>query len=159
MRQTIVTLLLILFLLPYSEYSYSDTDIDKAEVELKNHRLEQAKQHFLTALRHNPDSIEAKIGLAKIYRRDSRNYEIEESLVRQVLEAEPDNIEGLRLQGEMYYRNNEWTLASTTYKKILSIYPDDYAAHISLSVILRELGDFEGARRLSENMEKMYQPR
>jgi tetratricopeptide (TPR) repeat protein len=159
MRQTIVTLLLILFLLPNSEYSYSDTDIDKGKVELKNHRLEQAKQHFLTALRRNPDSVEAKIGLAKIYRQDRRNYEIEESLVRQVLEADPDNIEGLRLQGEIYYSNEEWTLASATYKKIISIYPDDYAAHVNLSVILRELGDFEGVRRLSEDMKKMHQPR
>ena len=79
--------------------------------------------------------------------------------MRQVLEADPDNIEGLRLQGEIYYSNEEWALASATYKKIISIYPDDYAAHVSLSVILRELDDFEGVRRLSESMEKMHQPR
>ena len=121
MRQTFVTLLLILFLLPNSEYSYSDTDIDKGEVALKNHKLEQAKQHFLTALRRNPDSVEAKIGLAKIYRQDRRNYEIEERLVQQVLEVDPDNIEGLRLQAEIYYSREEWVLASATYKKIISI--------------------------------------
>lgn len=159
MRRTIVVLLTMFFLLSNFEYSYSDTDIDMGKVALKNNRLEQAKQYFLAALRRNPDSVEAKLELAKLYRKDSRNYEIEETLVRQVLEIDPTNIEGLRLQGEIYYSNEEWMLASTIYKKILSIYPDDYAAHVNLSVILRELGDYEGVRRLSENMEKMYQPR
>lgn len=157
MRRLTITLLAMLFLLSNSEYLYSDTDIDKGKIEFKNKRMEHAKQYFLAALRRNPDSIEAKIELSKVYRRDRRHFEIEKSLVQQVLKVEPDNIEALHLHGEIYYRNEKWIMASEIYKKILSIYPNDYAAHISLSVILRELDDLDGVRLLSENMKKMHQ--
>lgn len=158
MRRTFVMLLTVFFLLSNSGYVYSDTDIEQGNAALENNNLALAKQHFLAELRRNPDSVEAKTGLIKIYRQDGRNYEIAENLVRQLLEADPSNIEVLRLQGEMYYTNEEWALASASYKKLLSVSPDDYAAHVSLSTIFRELGDDEGVRLLSENMKKMYQP-
>lgn len=160
MRCFSVTFLTMFFLLAMSEYSYSDVaaDIEKGKIEFKNKRMEHAKQFFLAALRRNPDSIEAKIELSKVYRRDSRNYEIEESLVEEVLKADPGNKEALHLRGQIYYRNENWIMAGKIYKKILSIYPGDYTAHISLSVILRELGDLEGVHLLSKNMKKMHQP-
>ncbi len=158
MRGTFVTLLTLFVLLSNAGYSFSDTDIDQGKAALENNDLTLAKQHFLAGLRRNSDSAEAKIGLINIYRQDGRNYEIAEDLVRQVLESDPLNIEALRLQGEMHYTKGEWALASASYKKLLSVSPDDYAAHISLSIILRELGDDEGVRLLSENMKKMYQP-
>ncbi len=151
-------LLAVFFLLSNSGYIYPDADIDQGQIALENNNLTLAKQHFLAELRRNPDSADAKTGLIKIYRQDGRNYEIAENLVQQVLEADPLNIEVLRLQGEMYYTKEKWTLASASYKKLLSVSPDDYAAHISLSTILRELGDDEGVRLLSENMKKMHQP-
>jgi len=158
MRGTFVTLLTLFVLLSNSGHLYSDTDIDQGKVEFENNNFALAKQYFLAGLRRNPDSAEAKIGLIKIYRQDGRNYEIAGDLLRQVLESDPSNIEALRLQGEMHYTKGEWALASASYKKLLSVSPDDYAAHISLSIIFRELGDYEGARLLSENMKKMHQP-
>jgi len=158
MRRAFITLLMVFILLLNSEYLYSDTDIDRGKIALEDNNLPLAKQHFLAELRRNPDSVEAKTGLIKIYRKDGRNYEIAENMVLQVLETDPSNIEVLRIQGEMYYTKGEWRLASLSYKKLLSVSPDDYAAHISLSIILRELGDDEGVRLLSENMKKILQP-
>ena len=158
MSHSIHTYLVTAALLLSSAQLCADPGIKKGSMNFNNKRLQQAKEYYIEVLRRNPDSIETKMQLARIYRQDGRFYEIEEDLVRQVLEVAPANIDALRMQGEIHYRNERWKEARDVYKKMISLYPSDYQAHISLSVILRKLGDTEGVRLLSENMKKKYAP-
>jgi tetratricopeptide (TPR) repeat protein len=158
MKYTLFKLLLtLLFLLNPAYLHAEDADAVKGKIAFQNKNMKIAKQHYNSALQRNPDSVEAKLGLAKIYRRNSRYFEREEVLVQQVLDVEPSNLIALRLQGEIYVRKEKWAKAKNVYNKILSSSPNDYATHVGLLTVLRELGDTDGMDDISDKLIKMHQ--
>jgi tetratricopeptide (TPR) repeat protein len=58
-----------------------------------------------------------------------------------ILSKFPKHIETYRLLGKAYLENSQTTNASDIFLRILSSVPDDFTAHIGMSVIREEEGN------------------
>lgn len=64
---------------------------------------------------------------------------------RHILKEHPKNIDTYRLLGKAYLESQHYTEAIDIFQRVLSVYPDDFLAHLGLSIIKEEQGNLEAA--------------
>lgn len=110
----------------------------------KQGRSPDAIAAFRSALRMQPDYIEARFNAALLLARAGmENESIEE--YRKVLSLRADHrAAGLNL-GAMLMRKQDWSAATEHYEKLLAVLPNDPAVHYNLSLCRSHVGDSAGA--------------
>jgi competence ComEA-like helix-hairpin-helix protein len=73
--------------------------------------------------------------------------QIEEAIAncRQILERYPKHVATYRLLGKAYLEVQRYSDAEDVLQRVLSCIPDDFIAHLGLSIIREEAGDLEAA--------------
>ncbi|MGQ4650700.1 tetratricopeptide repeat protein [Lyngbya aestuarii] len=104
--------------------------------------VDDAIAAFQQALRSNPQSLEAKLGLAIAYQRAGRNAEAW-TAYNQVLDKEPNNQTALKAVGEMGVYRSEWqTRGIEALTTLLELTPNDNQARSQRALLLGYQGRF-----------------
>jgi len=121
-------------------------------------RLREAVLDAQSALRDNPDDINARRILARIYTRligDSRQQRVNEDMVKKAIEqyskiAEkvPDDKQVWLLLGRLYKLDHNSVEAENAYKKLLELDPDNEDALVGLAMVYSDLGDHSRAAEM-----------
>ncbi len=82
--------------------------------------------------------------------------QIEEALAhcRQILYSYPKHVDTYRMMGKAYLEAHRYSEAGDIFQRVLSTCPDDFVAHIGVSIIREEAGDQDGA---IWNMERAFE--
>ncbi len=105
----------------------------------------QAKQLFELIVRKQPAFIPALLGLARLAALDGQPKRAT-VLARQALALRPDDIDSLRLKGDLLRLQGDTDAARLVYSAILALRPDHVQAHIDLANLDLQAGKFDAAR-------------
>ncbi|MYM93606.1 XrtA/PEP-CTERM system TPR-repeat protein PrsT [Duganella vulcania] len=96
---------------------------------------EQARQQFDEVLAQEPDLADALLGQAKIAA-ISQHLDLAAERIERALAKHPDNIECLRFKGDLQRLQGKEAEALLTYKKILTLQPNNTQAHVDSANLL-----------------------
>ncbi len=113
-----------------------------AALEAKDYKV--ATRYFQLMIKDDPDSLQAKLGLAKVYKARGKKTRMQ-ILVTDVLNITPNDIDALQLQGEIYLWSKDWKSAHSVFTKILKLDNQNTKSLISLAITLNALGKTEDA--------------
>lgn len=130
---------------------YASTEIEQGYSELKNNDLNAATQSFQIAIKNDPNSLDAKLGLAQTYNRRGYKNSVQ-SLVGEILDVSPNNVGALLLQGQLYVRSKDWAAAKDIFENIISVDGNNLDAHLYLANALNKLGDAKAAMVVYEKL-------
>ena len=121
---------------------YADAYTNMAIVEISWERYNDAKPHLEKALSLLPGDPRALYYRALVERNAGQ---VKEAIAdfEAMLEKYPRSKDGLRELGFSYFQAHNYAAARTEYEKLQAIDPDDLAAHYSLAIIYRRLGEKE----------------
>lgn len=119
---------------------FSETALENGYSALESSQTKKAIQYFQIALKENPVSLEAKLGLASSYYR-KRHINQTEKLIDQVLKIEPNNIEALFLKAKIEYSRNNLEYAKTVLINIIDQQPDNIEVNMALANLLNAMGE------------------
>ncbi|MES2740015.1 MAG: XrtA/PEP-CTERM system TPR-repeat protein PrsT [Pseudomonadota bacterium] len=105
----------------------------------------QAKQLFELIARKQPAFIPALLGLARLAALEQQPARAA-ALAEQALALRPDDIDSLRLKGDLLRLQGDTDAARLVYLAILTLRPDHVHAHIDLANLYLQAGKFEDAR-------------
>ncbi|EGJ51536.1 tetratricopeptide repeat protein [Desulfocurvibacter africanus] len=89
---------------------------------------------LMAALREKPDDPQANLDIAKAFMR-MQEAERAEVFLQRALEADPNNIEALRLLAMAAFQAQQHEQAAQTLMRLLAKRPDDAGAHFNLAVL------------------------
>ena len=133
---------------------YAASEIERGYSALTNKDLKKATQHFQIVLANDPESINAKLGLAKTYKLRGLKKSTQK-LVHDILKNEPDNLEALLLEGQLHLWNAEWLQSQHTFEKIISLDEKNILAHTFLVQALSYMGKLSEADAIYEKLKKL----
>jgi tetratricopeptide (TPR) repeat protein len=112
---------------------YFERDPDKGIVaagaqHLKAGRKEEAVQAFRSALKQNPDNVDAMRCLANVYLRDRENLSDAEALLRRAMQIAPDFTAAWILLGGVLHERKRNVEAVDCYRKAVELEPDNALA-------------------------------
>jgi tetratricopeptide (TPR) repeat protein len=121
---------------------YADAYTNMAIVEIAWERYNDAKPHLEKALTLLPGDPRALYYRALVERNAGQ---VKEAIAdfEAMLEKYPRSRDGLRELGFSYFQEHDYASARTAYERLQAIDPDDLAAHYSLAIIYRRLGEKE----------------
>ena len=64
---------------------------------------------------------------------------------KHILKQFPKHVDSYRLLGSAYLENKRFSEASDIFQRVLSVIPDDLIAHIAMSIIREDEGNFDSA--------------
>ncbi len=133
----------------WARQSYEDLRIRKtrqsleeAETYLAQKDIQQSKRVYLEALFYSPQSKEAHLALARIYK-DETNMQNALTHLKAVSENEPKNEEVLRLYGEALFEAEDYPRSLEIYERILELRPGDNQIEGRVDRLKNMLGIFE----------------
>lgn len=137
---------------------------DIAELYRMSGRLRDAVEEAQTALKANPDDLNARRVLAHIYTQqigDSQSKSIDEGMVRKAIEQykiitekDPKDVESLIMLGRLDRVVENSVDAEASFKRALTIEPDNEDAITGLASIYSDRGDVKTASGLLEQLVK-----
>jgi tetratricopeptide (TPR) repeat protein len=129
-------------------------------------RLREAVVEAEDALKKDPNDVNARKILARIYTRligDSQQKGINQDMLRRAIEqykkigeVEPDDVDNWIMLGRLYKVQQNSVEAEKAYKKALEVEPDNEDALIGLAMVYADLGDNQ---RASEVLKKVVDKR
>jgi tetratricopeptide (TPR) repeat protein len=123
---------------------YADAYTNMAIVEISWERYNDAKPHLAKALALLPGDPRALYYRALVERNAGQVKDAIDDF-QAMLAAYPRSKDGLRELGFSYFQQHEYAKARDAYERLQVIDPDDLAAHYSLAIIYRRLGDKQKA--------------
>lgn len=121
-------------------------------------RLRDGVTQAEDALKANPDSLNARRVLARIYMRligDSQHNQIDEGMVKKAIEQfekitakNPQDLDSWLMLGRLYKVSQSSNDAMAAYKKALGIDPENQDALTGLALVYSDLGDNKSAADL-----------
>jgi tetratricopeptide (TPR) repeat protein len=119
---------------------YADAYTNMAIVEISWERYNDAKPHLAKALALLPDDSRALYYRAIVERNAGQ---VKEAIAdfEAMLAKYPRSKDGLRELGFSFFQLHDYASARNAYERLQAIDPDDLAAHYSLAIIYRRLGD------------------
>jgi len=85
---------------------------------------------------------------------ESEQFEDALTHCRHILGTFPKHVDTYRMMGKAYLEAHRYTEAGDIFQRVLSTCPDDFVAHIGMSIIREEAGDQDGA---IWNMERAFE--
>ena len=129
-------------------YAVAAGNLQAGDAAYNAHDMTKAIQQYQIELKNNPDSLEARIGLAKCY--SKKGYKSSSStLIEEVLLMDSSNEDALLLKSAAYIKQKKFDEASQLIDRVLNVDPDNITAHSYLVRIHNALGDFETAEQLA----------
>lgn len=113
-----------------------------------------AIQFYQIAIRDYPDSIEAKVGLAKCYASKSQNIR-SENLLNEALMQDAGNTDALFERGKLYFRLQKNKQAIRDFKAVIEIDPARVEAYRQLANLLEIMGQQKEADALYTTVETL----
>jgi tetratricopeptide (TPR) repeat protein len=123
---------------------YADAYTNMAIVEISWERYNDAKPHLAKALALLPGDPRALYYRALVERNAGQVKDAIDDF-QAMLAAYPRSKDGLRELGFSYFQQHDYAKARDAYERLQVIDPDDLAAHYSLAIIYRRLGDKQKA--------------
>lgn len=133
-----------------------DAAMEAGSEESRKALTEQAQSQFNQALKLNPSYLEAKTRLALTYV-ESPNPMQGITMLRQVLEQDPENVLALQSIGQMSIRTGQWDKAVGRFEKLTKINPNDSQAWYFLGTSYKNLGKATEARKAFNTVVKLNQ--
>ncbi len=118
--------------------------LEEANLAYQNHNIEQAIQLYQRGLRDDPQSLDAKVGLAYCYF-VKRQYPRATELVNDVLTTNSAHVRSLLLRARLYMQSENLGAAKTALQQAVNADPNNAEAHTALGNALYSLGDVKGA--------------
>lgn len=106
--------------------------------------LQEAEKSYRTALEHNPKSVDAIIGLARLDQLAGRLSKAEHGF-HQALKINPNNAHALDALGQFYASQKRWNEAVETLNKAMIAAPHEPAYRFHLAVALARSGQINRA--------------
>jgi len=134
-------------------------------------QYQKAIQEAEDLLKQNPNNLNARRILARIYSRmiggDQPNGRVNTEMLKQavdqykrIIEADPKDEESLSMLARLYRASQEKELAEQTYRKLLAVDPSSEDALTGLAAVYADRGDLPGAiQLLKKAVEKEPNPR
>jgi tetratricopeptide (TPR) repeat protein len=124
---------------------------------LRGHIYELAISAYEAVLRKNPESSEAKINLAVCYVESSGQPMKGISILKEILEKDPDNLKAHLNLGYFSVKSGQFDKAIERFEKVLQINPSYTEAYIYLGDVYEAQGEIDRAieyySRYAENVE------
>jgi tetratricopeptide (TPR) repeat protein len=124
------------------------------EKEAANTYSEKARYYYELLLKNDPSRLDIKNKLAMTYI-SSANPMQGITLLREILEADPENENGLFNMGILVIQSGQYERASERYKNLVSLYPQNLQGQFYLGLCYFELGKRDNARRQFELVKSM----
>ena len=141
----ILSLVAILFVqLALVSSVYAASTLEEADMAFRNQNIDQAIQRYQRGLQEDPQSLDAKVGLAYCYF-VKRQYPRATELVNEVLAVNLAHVRGLLLRGRLYTQSDNLEAAKTALQQAVYADPSNAEAHTALGNVLFSLGDETGA--------------
>jgi tetratricopeptide (TPR) repeat protein len=135
---------------------------DIAELYRMSGRIREAVQEAQDAIKANPDDLNARRVLARIYTQqigDSQANRIDEGMVRRALEQyklitdkDPKDLDSQIMVGRLNRVLENSVDAEAAFKKVLAADPDNEDAVTGLASVYTDRGDVKGATQLLEKL-------
>lgn len=134
---------------PWAQQSYevlkerkTDEALDEAKTYLAQQDSEKSKEAFLKALYYSPQSTEAHLSLAEIYRRENN---LGSALVhlKSASMNEPQNKNILKIYAEVLFEAEDYPRSLEVYEKILGLEPKNEDIQERVKTLKNRLGIFE----------------
>ena len=135
---------------------------DIAELYRMSGRIREAVQEAQDAIKANPDDLNARRVLARIYTQqigDAQANRIDEGMVRRALEQykliadkDPKDLDSLVMVGRLNRVLENSVDAEAAFKKVLAADPDNEDAVSGLASVYSDRGDARGAAQLLEKL-------
>src|SRR3954453_765654 len=135
---------------------------DIAELYRMSGRIREAVQEAQDAIKANPEDLNARRVLARIYTQqigDAQANRIDEGMVRKALEQyklisdkDPKDVDSLVMIGRLNRVLESSVDAEAAFKKALAIEPDNEDAVTGLASVYTDRGDARGASQLLEKL-------
>jgi tetratricopeptide (TPR) repeat protein len=122
--------------------------------ELANAYSDKARYYFEKLLKEDPSRLDIKNKLAMTYI-SSTNPMQGITLLREILETDPENENGLFNMGILAIQSGQYERASERFKNLVSLYPQNLQAQFYLGLCYFELGEKDNARRQFELVKSM----
>jgi tetratricopeptide (TPR) repeat protein len=124
------------------------------EKEAANTYSEKARYYYELLLKNDPSRLDIKNKLAMTYI-SSANPMQGITLLREILEADPENENGLFNMGILAIQSGQYERASERFKNLVSLYPQNLQGQFYLGLCYFELGKRDNARRQFELVKSM----
>ncbi len=124
------------------------------EKEAANTYSEKARYYYELLLKDDPSRLDIKNKLAMTYI-SSANPMQGITLLREILEADPENENGLFNMGILAIQSGQYERASERFKNLVSLYPQNLQGQFYLGLCYFELGKKDNARRQFELVKSM----
>ncbi len=113
---------------------------------------DEARARFERALKVKPGLADATLGLAKLAligdsADNADNADKARELVEQAIVQNPDDVDSLRLKGDLQRAGNDGAAARKTYERILEVKPNNAQAHIDLANLAIQEDRLDDARQ------------
>ncbi|MGQ9804627.1 MAG: tetratricopeptide repeat protein [Chlorobiales bacterium] len=118
----------------------SQSHFNSAEKYFQEGRFNEAQSEYEQSLSHNPDFVEALIGLGCVHLNKGKLKEAEECLEKAVMLA-PENALAHFYLGNVYDDNGKNQLALQTVEKAIALKPDLAEAYLALGFIHYRMGN------------------
>jgi eukaryotic-like serine/threonine-protein kinase len=105
-----------------------------------------ALEELQHALKLEPRSADALLGLAAVYDSMGRTREAEDTY-KKAAALRAGNWQGHYELAVFYYRHQRFSEAADQFRRVIELAPDHAPAHSNLGVMLRNLGDMAGAEK------------
>jgi serine/threonine-protein kinase len=105
-----------------------------------------ALEELQHALKLEPGSADALLGLAGVYDGMGRTQEAEDAY-KKAAALRPDHLDGHYELAVFYYRHQRYSDAAEQFRRVIELAPDHAPAHSNLGVMLRNLGNIAEAEK------------
>ena len=129
-----------------------------SDLYIQSGRLREAVNEAEEALKRNPNDLNSRRILGRIYTRmigDSQQGKVDESMLRkaieqytQIVQADPKDIDTLLLLGRLQKVAQNSVEAEKAYKKVLDVDPNNEDALTGLAIVYADLGNSKEASEL-----------
>jgi tetratricopeptide (TPR) repeat protein len=143
------------FIISCSKPLNNDVLIKKAHSHYLNGDFAKAENYALESLKENSGLKEAKILLARIYFKNSRDVEFQK-IIKSITDKDQFDINALRLNSLWLVKQKKYDDARENLNRILSISEDDLSALYLSGSICRINGDINGAVKYYTTALKSY---
>jgi tetratricopeptide (TPR) repeat protein len=133
-----------------------------AELYRVSGRIREAVEEAQQALKNNPDDLNARRVLARIYTQqigDAQTNHIDESMARRAVEEyksitqkDPKDVDSLVMLGRLEKLLNDSVDAESAFKKVLAVDPENEDAITGLAGVYSDRGDAHAASELLEKL-------
>jgi len=120
------------------------TNVRYAQFAEKNGKHKQARRHYREALSHNPKSVDAIVGIARLDQYAGRAAEAEQGFQR-ALRLAPDDPNVLQSVGLFYASQKRWNEAVAKLQAAVNKAPRVAKYRMNLGIVLANAGDFDAA--------------